>query len=81
MQEESHLRRCHQCNTLRRMIETKKIERRKPAAVRKEAHLRVRVSETQMAEFKAAAERAGISLSAWVTERLLRDARQENKKG
>ena len=34
-----------------------------------------------MEEFKAAALRAGISLSAWVTERLLRIARQENKKG
>ncbi len=63
------------------MAETEKIARRKPAEARKEAHLRVRVSEAQMEEFKAAAEKAGISLSAWVTERLLRVARQENKKG
>lgn len=62
------------------MARTKAIERRKPAEVRKESHLRVRVAESHMDEFKAAAERAGISLSAWVTERLLRVARQENKK-
>lgn len=62
------------------MAKAAKIERRKPAEVRKESHLRVRVSESHMDEFKAAAERAGISLSAWVTERLLRVARQENKK-
>ena len=63
------------------MSDVDKIERRKPDDLRKEAHLRVRVSESHMAEFKAAAERAGISLSAWVTERLLRVARTENKKG
>lgn len=62
------------------MTEPQKIERRKPAELRKEAHLRVRVSESQMDEFKAAAAKAGISLSAWVTERLLRVARLENKK-
>jgi predicted HicB family RNase H-like nuclease len=61
------------------MVETDKIERRKPADSRKEAHLRVRVSEAHMEAFKAAAEKAGISLSAWVTERLLRVARQEQK--
>lgn len=63
------------------MSDVEKIERRKPDEVRKEAHLRVRVAESHMEEFKAAALRAGISLSAWVTERLLRIARQENKKG
>lgn len=62
------------------MTDAKEIERRKPAEVRKGAHLRVRVSASHMEEFKAAAERAGIGLSAWVTERLLRAARQENKK-
>lgn len=62
------------------MVQPDKIERRKPAEARKEAHLRVRVAESHMDEFKAAAEKAGISLSAWVTERLLRIARQENKK-
>lgn len=63
------------------MPDMEKIDRRKPDEVRKEAHLRVRVAESHMEEFKAAALRAGISLSAWVTERLLRIARQENKKG
>ena len=55
-----------------------KVKRRKPADVRKEAHLRVRVAESHMEEFKAAAQRAGISLSAWATERLLKCARQES---
>jgi hypothetical protein len=32
-----------------------------------------------MAEFKTAAQTAGISLSAWVVERLLKCARQENR--
>ena len=62
------------------MTEAEKIERRKPAEVRKESHLRVRVAESHMEEFKTAAANAGISLSSWVTERLLRIARQENKK-
>lgn len=51
------------------------VKRRKP--VRKEAHLRVRVAESHMKEFQAAAETSGITLSAWVTERLLRCARHE----
>ena len=55
-----------------------KIKRRKPAEVRKEAHLRVRLAESHMEEIKAAALKAGISVSAWVTERLLKVARQEN---
>jgi predicted HicB family RNase H-like nuclease len=58
---------------------TDRIKRRKPAAARKESHLRVRVAEPHMAEFLAAAARSGISLSAWVTERLLRCARQESR--
>ncbi len=53
------------------------IKRRKPANARKETHLRVRVAEAHMTEFKTAATNAGISLSAWVTERLLQCARQE----
>lgn len=55
------------------------IKRRKPADARKEAHLRVRVAESHMALFQEAAARAGISLSAWVTERLLKCARQEGR--
>lgn len=64
----------HKWNTNARMAA---IKRRKPAAARKEAHLRVRVAESHMKEFQAAAEKSGITLSAWVTERLLRCARQE----
>jgi len=67
----------HRRNTFVPM--TDRIKRRKPAHARKEAHLRVRVAESHMAAFQAAAARAGISLSAWVTERLLKCARQENR--
>ena len=56
-----------------------RIQRRKPASKRKETPLRVRVTEDHMREFKDAAERAGINLSAWVTERLLRCAREEER--
>lgn len=64
------------------MVTTPKpeIERRKTADVRKDANLRVRVADSHMEAFKAAAEKAGIGLSAWVTERLLRIAKQELKK-
>lgn len=58
---------------------TDHIKRRKPPNIRKEDHLRVRVTESHMDEFKAAAARARISLSAWVTERLLKCARQESR--
>lgn len=61
------------------VLMTDRIKRRKPAHARKEEQLRVRLAESHMAEFQAAAARAGISLSAWVTERLLRCARQENR--
>ena len=50
---------------------------KKAAAVRKTLFLRVRLTEAHDAEFKEAAERVGISVSAWATERLLRCARQE----
>lgn len=53
--------------------------RRKPDEIRKDTNLRMRISEDHLAVFKAAAQRAGISLSAWVTDRLLRAARQEQK--
>jgi predicted HicB family RNase H-like nuclease len=67
------------CNTFVLVTTTDRIKRRKPAHARKEEQLRVRVAEAHMDAFKAAAARAGISLSAWVTERLLRCARQENR--
>ncbi len=56
------------------------IKRRKPAGVRKTLFLRVRISEAQDAEFKEAAEAAGITVSAWATERLLAAARAERRK-
>lgn len=55
------------------------IERRKSSAVRKESHLRVRMSRFHKGKIETAADRAGITLSAWVTERLLKAARQETK--
>jgi predicted HicB family RNase H-like nuclease len=66
-------------NTFAPVSTTDRIKRRKPANSRKESHLRVRLAEAHMAEIQAAAARAGISLSAWVTERLLRCARQESR--
>lgn len=54
-------------------------KRRKSDEVRKDTNLRMRISPAHLATFKDAAERAGISLSAWVTDRLLRVARQEQK--
>lgn len=55
------------------------IKRRKPASKRKTAYLRARTTEAVEAEIKAAADRAGISLSAWMVDRLLKAARQEAK--
>lgn len=71
------LTRLHKRNTFARMAA---IKRRKPDSARKETHLRVRVAESHMTQFQAAAQNAGISLSAWVTERLLKCARQEARK-
>jgi hypothetical protein len=55
------------------------IKRRKPAAERKALYLRARVTEAHLAEFQDAARDAGISVSAWTIDRLLRAARQERK--
>ncbi len=54
-------------------------KRRKPTAKRKTAYLRVRLAEGHEKEIKQAAEKAGITVSAWVTERLLKAARYENQ--
>ena len=56
-----------------------RIKRRKPASARKETPLRVRMAEAHMKEIRDAADRVGITLSAWVTERLLRCAREEQR--
>lgn len=73
------LRAVNRWNTFVRVSTTDRIKRRKPAGSRKESHLRVRLAEPHMAEIQTAAARAGISLSAWVTERLLKCARQESR--
>ena len=75
----SGLRAVNRWNTFVRVSTTDRIKRRKPANSRKESHLRVRLAEPHMAEIQTAAVRAGISLSAWVTERLLKCARQESR--
>jgi uncharacterized protein (DUF1778 family) len=53
--------------------------RRKSDEARKDTNLRMRVSEAHLELIKAAVEKAGISLSSWAIERLLRAARQELK--
>lgn len=45
--------------------------------MKKSLFLRVRLSEAHDAEIKEAAERVGLSVSGWVTERLLAAARRE----
>jgi predicted HicB family RNase H-like nuclease len=54
---------------------------RKPAAKRRTKYLRVRLTPDVHERFEAAAEAAGINLSAWVTDRLLRVAKDETEKG
>ncbi len=55
-----------------------KVKRRKPAEVRKMDNLNIRLAASHKAEIAAAAERTGISISAWAVERLLKAARQES---
>lgn len=43
----------------------------------KTSFLRLRLADSHHAEIKTAAEKAGITVSAWAVERLLRCARQE----
>jgi predicted HicB family RNase H-like nuclease len=54
---------------------------RKPAAKRRTKFLRVRLTPDVHDKFEKAADAAGINLSAWVTDRLLRVAKQESEKG
>jgi uncharacterized protein (DUF1778 family) len=58
-------------------MDTKPIQRRKSAEKRKEKFLRVRVSDQQKELIDTAANLAGITVSAWVLERLLQIARKE----
>jgi predicted HicB family RNase H-like nuclease len=49
----------------------------KPAERRKGRYLQIRVTESEKEGFDVAAELAGISLAAWVRERLRLAAREE----
>ena len=51
----------------------------KPEAEQRTVYLRARLTQAQEQVIKAAAEKAGISVSAWAVERLLRCARNELK--
>ena len=62
------------------MPKTKKIEkakepkRRKPAELRKESQLHLRVTEDQKGAFERAAEREGLDVAAWARSVLLKAA-------
>jgi hypothetical protein len=56
----------------------KKTER-KPAEKRRTEFLRVRLTAETLTMIQEAAESAGITVSAWATERLVRAARQERR--
>jgi uncharacterized protein (DUF1778 family) len=50
---------------------------RKPKELRQGAAVRLRLREDHDALIRAAAEQAGIGISGWMRDRLLRAARQE----
>jgi uncharacterized protein (DUF1778 family) len=58
---------------------TKAIQRRKPEEERRTVYLRVRLTAEQDALFKEAASLAGITLSSWAVERLVRAAKAERR--
>ena len=58
---------------------TKAIQRRKPEDERRTVYLRVRLTTEQDALLKAAASLAGITLSSWAVERLVRAAKAERR--
>lgn len=72
------------CGTVGRMAKAKgttaKIQRRKAAADRKETFLRMRLTEAHKSEIEEAAAAAGIAVSAWSVDRLLKAARAEKAK-
>lgn len=53
------------------------IKRRKPKERRKTDYIRARVTEAHKALMQKAADEAGIPLSSWIVDRLLRVAREE----
>jgi uncharacterized protein (DUF1778 family) len=59
------------------MAQPKPKKRRKPAEKRREAYLRIRLTDEQDKAIRQAADAAGITISAWAVERLIRVARLE----
>ena len=59
------------------MVELNEKQRRKPAEKRREKFLRVRLTPEQDLLLKEAASAAGITVSSWAVERLLKVARNE----
>jgi hypothetical protein len=58
----------------------KRVKRRKPKEKRREAYLRVRLTTEQDTTIRAAADAAGITISAWAVERLFRAAKEETER-
>lgn len=57
------------------------VKRRKPAALRKEADIRIRVTDDQKARLTAAAQRDGQAVSAWLLALGLKEARRGESAG
>jgi uncharacterized protein (DUF1778 family) len=57
----------------------KAIKRRKPDEERRTLYLRVRLTPEQDVMMKEAATNAGITLSSWAVERLVRAAKAERR--
>jgi len=57
----------------------KAIKRRKPDDERRTLYLRVRLTPEQDAMMKEAASSAGITVSSWAVERLVRAAKAERR--
>jgi uncharacterized protein (DUF1778 family) len=55
------------------------VARRKPDEERRTLYLRVRLTAEQDAAFKTAAASAGITVSSWAVERLVKAAKAERK--
>ena len=60
-----------------RSKKTPAVKRRKPAEKRREAYLRVRLTDEQDKTIRQAADAAGITISSWAVERLFRAAKSE----
>jgi uncharacterized protein (DUF1778 family) len=61
------------------MAKAKTIQRRKSDEERRTLYLRVRLTADQDAMLKEAANSAGITVSSWAVERLVRAAKAERK--